>query len=438
MHTQKFLPSWSRFVLLAALLALPLSATAQSPSAVTGIRAWEENGRVHVSWQALPESEGVAYYRIFFATKSIIDNNGLYDDFDIADGTVSEHVLATIPQAPILFFSVLAVNDRGEESPYFAEEAKLERGEDNAQMTSAATSNPFDKLRINQTTNNPQPTGESLTLLSAEAVSSTGVLVTFSLPVTVDTEEAQTAFTILDGSGQTLVITRLVIIGNAVTLHTLPQDPMKVYQLHIQSIEGRQIDGLVAALEGGKASILFSGFSDNRTTVRETPLPGSTLPEAPRDARVLNLRAEATGNGRFVVTAAWEPDGDDGNIAQWRIAHTTDHGRTFSAQQNLPVAPRSVRIGDVPAGEFGLRVQAVSAQGVASPGTLSFIQLGTATVPAPIEQVTPISGVPLGAGQTHLPQSGMGLIGVIALLGAAGGTAWMRQRRAELRGIRAT
>ncbi len=421
MYTQKFFGVRSWFAIAAMLLALPFTVFANPPSVVTGIEASEQNGQVIVRWQKLPESERITFYRIFFASQSILGNNGQYDDFDFASGTETEHILSNVPKTTTLYVAVLAVNDRGEESAYFGEEATVTRTEDRGQGTGGT----FPEVRSPKSeVLNPQRTNEgTFTLISAEALSSTGVLVTFSLPITLTEEQAPTAFDIQDGSGRTLSIARLILSGSTAILHTLPQEPLRVYQVRAQSVQGQRSDGTTIPLEGGQASALFTGFGDV-----------SMVAISRSDIQNLRLRGEAMSDGQYVVEASWDVPGDGSTIAQSQVAQTVDHGRTFSIDQVLPSSARGVRIPGVPAGELGIRVRSLSTNGQLLPGSIAFIRLGGQQVMGPPTYQASLTQRPVhqtvkGKGKGMLPESGIGVISLLAFLGAAGGVAVMRRRK---------
>lgn len=423
MQKQNPLSIRARLTLAATLLALPLAAFS-APAAVTGVKAWEQDGRVHVSWDKLPDSDQIAYYRIFFSSKSILGNNGLYEDFDIADGSVSEHVFETAPATPTLFVSVLAVNDRGEESPSFVEEASVSRTVTNVVDVSAATpSEPAPTPPAPAVTEN-----ETFALLGADALSSTGVLLTFSASVTILDEHAASAFTIEDGSGTTLAVTRLTIEGSTVIVHTEPQASGTVYRVAAQNVQTARADGVVTPLDTNQSSVLFLGFKEETPPVTDTMSGEPSVTDAPAPAEpsrlTLELRAQGEATGLYTVEASWE--GGDG-AATYFVNQTTDHGMTFSSPQIVQSPAQGVRITGVPPGELGIRVQEVKADGTSGQTAMDFIRLGTASpLPAQIlPQPTPVAPTQSGP----LTQSGIGMMGALLLAGAATGLAVMRRRR---------
>ena len=422
----------TRILLAAVSLSLPLTALA-APSPVTGIKAERTGSQIHISWKKLPDSEKVAYYRIFFSTQSIIKNNGQYDDFDIAEGTAGEHTLGTAPATGTLFISVLAINDKSEESPVFAEEATvggavaapaaLSSAASSAQISSAAISSAAISS-ASPASAAPAVTSGTFSILSAEAITSTGVLVTFTAPVQINPADAALAFTITDASGAVLMVTRLAFSGSSVALSTLPQDGMKVYQLRTAQLQGVGSDGAALSLDPAQGVVLFAGFGGAASDIPPAQVPA----EAPEISSLI-LRAEPDESGGFAADVAWEIAGAKSDIMSFLISQTTDNGRTFGAPQELPATSQHVRIPGIPGGAFGIKVQTVAINGEVSAGVTQFIDLTSS------EEYQPFP--PLGATVTpqepmpepdHLTQSGMTPFALIAVVGAALGFAIVRRR----------
>src|SRR3989344_1316896 len=207
---------FSRILLTLVAASLPLNASAAVPESVRGIEAEMVDGVVSVQWDGVPNATS---YRIFYSHTSILDNDGLYDDFETVSGTTS-HVLQNITPSADLYISVLAVNGVGEESPYFVEEAHVALGDtfmqpqtSSAASSMAATTEPYGQNDVIV-----EDGMTFLRLLSAESISSTGVLLTFSHPVVVAPEQATLAFGILTSSGSPLALQRLVLQGTTVPI----------------------------------------------------------------------------------------------------------------------------------------------------------------------------------------------------------------------------
>ena len=421
----------TRILLTLVSLSLPLTAAA-APSAVTGITAERSGNQIQVSWQKLPESEAIAYYRIFFSGQSIVKNNGQYDDFDIAEGTAGTHTLTNAPVSGALYISVLAVNDKSEESPVFAEEATVSASpstlptppaQDLGPRTSDSGSTGSSIIPSPQSTV-PSPSG-TFSILSAQAISSTGVLVTFSAPVQITVENAAKAFGITDASGTVLVIDRLVLSGSTVTIVTAPQDGMKVYQLQAHDLQGTGDAGIALTLDTRQGTMLFAGFGGSERS-------GVELPPDPRSPEISNLilRGEAQEKGGFTAEAGWEVTGDAAGIDHFIISQTTDHGVTFGLPQALPATTQHIRIPGIPGGAFGIKVQAALLNGETTAGLTESIDLS----PVQTEPIRPLpaSGTPpetiTAPEPASLTQSGMTPFALIAIAGAAVGIAVIRRR----------
>jgi len=106
------------------VLLIPGIAVAAPPAGVTGISAALQNGTVVVNWDPVPD-ETIAYYRVYYGQQSILGSAGAYDDFEITPGSESTYVIEKPPPVEMLYIAVLAVNEDGEESEAFLEEASL-------------------------------------------------------------------------------------------------------------------------------------------------------------------------------------------------------------------------------------------------------------------------------------------------------------------------
>src|SRR3989344_7288869 len=237
MHIQNKI--FSVVQILATLFALlsPVAVRAEV-AGVTGVQAVAVDGDVRVKWNAPGGGDSIASYRVYYSQESILENGGVYDDFEETQGPTTEHVLLNMPEGD-LFVSVLAVNATGEESPFFLEEATVSvvssPASDPEEFPETEVSTPepalvedvppsfIDEPIIPETLIPIPPADDPFVIVQAVAVSATGVLVTFSLPVTLAPEDAPQAFTIKDGSGVILPLRRLVIAGNRVEIDTAPQ-----------------------------------------------------------------------------------------------------------------------------------------------------------------------------------------------------------------------
>jgi hypothetical protein len=385
MHTH--ITRAQRAIVLGISFCLPTLAWA-APGNVTGIEATEANGQIHIRWNAA--AGDVASYHVFYSHASILENEGLYDDFETVPGTLTEHTLeASVPSGDV-YVSVLAVDSSGEESDVFAEEARINRVETGAQDSG------------------------SLKLLSVQTLSSTGITLQFSHPPIVAREEAASAFTIRDASGALLPIVRLITIGKTVTLHTVPQDGSKIYQLRISgAVRGQGAGDTTISLDPAQGPMLFQGIAGGAAQVITTT--------ASDEIQDLALRAVPDDDGTYTVQATWRAVGP--NVAAIEIAQSTDGGETFGATQRLEASVNGISIKRALPGTFGIAVRLVLRDGTTAKGIFKSIDLpgatpsstpavtASVTEPAPAVTTTPTSTRP------SLPSSGMGLSVVIAMLG---------------------
>ncbi len=416
----------SRLSLAFVSLCLPLSVAAAAPGNVTGITASLQGGKVLVTWTPVSDPS-ISAYRVFYSHASILSNDGAYDDYDTVDGSVNSYTLANTPTSSTVFVSVLAMNSQGEESPYFAEEASVQLNSNGSVGTPVipASSTPTTSI----------PAGSPQQLLSVRTLSATGVELTFSQAVTIDPQMALQAFTIENGSGQTLTITRLTVEGMTVRLDTLPQQRGIAYVVIIGSgVSGTDpATGAQTTMDENQSPMLFSGDpsgTNGGSAVSSTAAAVSSVPAIPSGADVagFSLRAQSEGKNLYTIQASWQAP-QDSTLAGFRIQQTTDGGETFGNTRTLDQGTSGVTVPHVPAGSFGLRIQAVYIDGTVSNGVQKIVDLPkTDTTP-----VSPIGGSVVtkpGKPQSNLPQSGPGLLLVLTMTGAATGYAVMKRRNA--------
>ncbi len=254
-----------------AVAALPATVFAATPPNVTGLSARFSSGQVSMRWDATGDA-GVTQYRIYYGQRSILENGGVYDDFVTTVGAETEFILPQVPPYPQLYLSVLAVNDAGEESPSFVEEIRLDLTAIDAEGQKSQSSD--------NGLGSPSPsrrTRESSTLgiLNAQALSPTSVQLAFNLPVFIPQEQAINAFTVVDGAGKPLGLSRIVIEGSTVTLTTEPQLLGMEYGLRVNEVvQAEPIPGIHLPLDQNRNLISFAGFSG----AGAVPPPAAVLP----------------------------------------------------------------------------------------------------------------------------------------------------------------
>jgi len=377
--------------------AVPVLAMA-APQNVSNITAVNESGKVRVSWAQLNEPD-ITAYRIFYSHASILQNGGLYDDFESVDGTVNTHLLQSIPPVNELFVSVLAVNSKGEESPYFFEEARV-------MLNAGSTGNQTDELR----------------LLNADVISATGVVLHFSHPVTIPQDRAMEAISITNSSGTKLAMRRYVIEGNTVTVHTMPQERAAVYRITIgQVVTAQGSNGSTISLAADQAPVLFMGHpTGTMPIVGQQP---TTPVQQTADITQLRLSAQPDTATTYAVEATWQPP-TGVQLAGYSVAQTIDGGRTYSPSMTVAATASTIKIPGVPPGNYGIMIKAVYANGSQSRGVTQVINLPGSQAP-----VGNVSQPTNPGNSTALPNSGPVLWLAVAGLGAFTGAWNLRARR---------
>ncbi len=270
-----------RAALLLTALAWPLSVFSAAPGNVTGLSARYAGGQVSVHWE-VPES-GIATYRIYYGQKSILGNDGAYDDFETTSGKNTDLILSEVPPYPEIFLAVTAVNGDGQESASFIEEVRL--GLDTPDTNGQASKNSDQGGAGAPTPSRKQRESSTMGLLSATAQSPTLLQLTFSAFVRVPLEQAVNAFSVLDAAGDTLVLKRIVIAGSEVTLTTAKQEPGRKYVIRANEvIQGIPSPGASVAMDNERNMQTFTGFEGGEgvgTSVVE-PAMGINAPSGGR------------------------------------------------------------------------------------------------------------------------------------------------------------
>lgn len=438
------------FVEITATLFALLSPAAvhAAPGGVSGISASVVNGEVLVQWSAPISGDAVTGYRVYYSQESILENGGTYDDFEESAGTATQYSLKDLPAAPMIYVSVLAVNAAGQESNFFLEEAPVDLSSLNvpseeptvdpepqqsssiapppasssiapvasssvapvvqASSSAAPVQAPASAPSSQETPPLPLPTSEMFALVKAEAVSATGVLLTFSLPVILDSKQAAQAFAMKNSSGTQLSLRRLLIAGNRVEIHTEPQVRGAAYIVEVGSVvQGQSSDPAKGpvAMNAEQNKALFLGHASGI----EAPNASSKLP-VPLDVAGLRIASTPESNGRYTVTATWTSTNSPDLVSGYEIRQSQDNGRTFAAPQQAPADATTVRLQGVPSGEFGISVRVISPFNTVSNGVFTSVLLPGLTKP-----------------KTPLSNSGPGI--VIAMMGAGGLMGWRRMRR---------
>ncbi|OGJ55606.1 hypothetical protein A3D88_00530 [Candidatus Peribacteria bacterium RIFCSPHIGHO2_02_FULL_52_16] len=401
--------TFARILIVLAALSWPFSASAAAPAGVAGLFAEVQGREIHIRWNAPQEDEDIFVYRVYYSTQSILENGGAYEDFETTDGRVMEHILRDFPAAPSLFLSVLAVNSAGEESEFFLEEVEVEipAGSQTPVIEEETPQSEAEPITESPTETPAEPGMQdadvSFTLLAAQAISSTGVVLEFSLLVDLAPENAATAIRITDASGAELPLVRLQIQGSLIRIDTLPQMSGKVYGVEVTSaVRGKQTEGVFLNIDPNGTKALFTGFTTFGKPV--------VTPVIPNDVEALNLRATIVHN-RYTVQATWRRSGQPETVHSFELRHSVDGGKTYSAIQAVAGDATAVEFKGVAPGSFTFHVRAVSPTGHTSRGVVTAIELPALTQP-----------------NNGLPGSGMGVATALLLTGATMGIRKMRRR----------
>lgn len=399
----------------AAITALlPLAAFAQEVSNVTGIRAEQRGDTVVVSWNAA--NGDVRKYRIFYSHASILEQGGVFDDYEDVEGNATEHSLSSVPPVSTLYVSVLAVGPGGVESPFFVEEAVVELTPSKTTTVVPASATVADFP--------PSPTvamqSDTLQLLTAVSTSSTGVVLAFTHPLSIPEQYKDAAFIIKSGSGTPLQVVRYRLDGAYAVLDTTVQVPGRVYQVMVHgSIAGKTPDGDLVPQEQGTAPLLFTGL-----------LTDLSVPE------VQNLALAANGKN---VVATWTLP--SATIRELQVQQSTNGGRTYGVAVRMPKDAKGVTIPNVTAKQLTVLVRVVGGDGAVSRGVSQTVSIGGGSV-----QSSSAASKPMGASSSSarsapkptipgkkpgsLPSSGLGIVVVVALSGAATGMRFSRRKNA--------
>jgi len=115
---------------ISAILTMLIAAfpvLAEPPPYVTGLIAEVTNGEIYVGWSSQPDAD-VAYYRVFYSFESILENEGLFDDFEETSGPVNTYIIKDPPPVDNLFIAVIGVSPQGEDINMFVEEVTVSLG----------------------------------------------------------------------------------------------------------------------------------------------------------------------------------------------------------------------------------------------------------------------------------------------------------------------
>lgn len=444
----------STLLLMALLLffGAPLHVYAIAPGTVTGTQAQaQEDGTISVQWN--PAAGDIVAYRIYFSQKSILENDGYYDDVETAAGQATNYVLTGVPPSfTSVYVSVMAVNTQGEESPYFTEEVRVDRTAAQVPPPVPESSSSAMSVGMPASSSAASAVASTLHLLSAQALSATRVGLTFSAQPVIDAALAPSAFSIIDAQGIALPIEQLTIEGQNVSVQTMRQAAGVVYQMRLTEPligeGGLPLDpidrtafftGHSTGLTPEEAQARAPALQQQTASSQQSVPPGLNQQQTGGLPDVVNFRLDASPqtNQLFKITAQWEYDPATPEGAFIVVRQSRDGGRTFSTPEFLPGNLDGVEIPNVTPQYFGLAVYVADAEGHSSPGVLRSIFAWNTPEPVPAASVTPpasssvssLSAVtpPSTPKAKSLSQTGAGAMTGLAALGAFIG--WRKARK---------
>ena len=325
-----------------------------APPAVTGIAAVAQGNTVAVTWDAVT-SDPIAYYRVYYSAKSILDNDGLFDDFETTQADETSLSLSTPPNTSDMYVSVIGVSESGLESEYFMEEAHA---------TLDSTSTP--EVAAPTTTTQPTANASDLRLLKAEVTSPTTIVATFSTAVTVDPTKAPEGLSITTADGVALPIAKINIKEETITITTQSQTKGTVYSV---AFSEPFIGTLGQPLDTTDRQVFVTGHSDG-TAPTQTPTQNT---QSLSDMQEVSITSQMQPDGNFTVIAQWTPNTNPDLYGI--VVYQTRDGQTFGPPSLLPTEIRGVQLQNVTPGFFGLYIQAANAQGHVSPGVFTYVNL---------------------------------------------------------------
>ena len=393
------------FIFGAVVALIPVAIVAAAPGSVTGLQIdFRDDQTVSVSWEKL-DDPNIAYYRVYYSSQSIIQNQGMYDDFEQTEGPLGLYVFSGLVPDTDFYVAVLAVNDLGEESEFFAEEAYMHiPGGAPSIAPTIEEEPPVLQIPTEGTEPAPLPAEAGVPtlvpeigpfeLVSAFAVSPTEVLAIFSQSVTNEAFDAVApAFTISDADGNILPVLGLTVLDpTTVSIATEKQDSL-VYELlvneNVQSEFGFPISP-------DNLAILFVGAPEELPTLPEVPAEVPTEPEPepepveeppeidlsglPGDVKNLNMRAIRTPTGLYDIVAIWNLDNLPEGIVSYMVGQSFDRGKTFLGPEIVPMTFTELRVSGISSRHYGIMMQTVDGEGDISPGVFVTIDLGTMKV----------------------------------------------------------
>ncbi|MDA1208965.1 MAG: hypothetical protein O2904_02950 [bacterium] len=395
----------SKALLLLALI-VPSISFAQSVPAVTGIEARLIGDTVTVIWEPLPPTSSIAHYQVYFSSKSILANNGEYDDFEQSDGPVSNHTIRAALSSRVIYVSVLAVDTSGNVGTVFLEEdsvvlerdnelsISLEEGDFTVQQQEEPSTETFNLVGAGEKRTTPQEQeqavqntvpslevpqwqradlGGTLHLLLTEPLSPTEIQLTFSDFPYVDPAYAQQAFSVQDAAGVPLRLTGIIIDQETIIIGTVTQVRGKVYEVvlfePIQGLDGSPLDPehrrafFQGHLQGGERDAEVSVQAATSAAVL-TCTPEEMANPSP--IKNLQLASQPDFYGSFVIQARWELQNPCNSLTGYVVRQSRDNGKTFSDPTMVPLNVAGLDIPGAVPGHYTFGISVMNIYGSTS------------------------------------------------------------------------
>jgi len=365
-----------KIVCTLTFLALSGQVLAQSaPSAVTGVTASGVGGEISVEWDAI-SSDPIAYYRVYYSGESILDNDGLYDDFEVTEG--DETHLRFLPPLgmDMMYIAVIGVAKNGLESEFFTSEAIVDMNAVVAPPSSVPEApKPPQPENTAPVVDTPpvQNGGATARLLKGTVQTPEKILVEFSASMTVDSAKAPTSLKIEAPGGKKLQIKKITIEAKTITITTETQERGKVYNVQFsEPFESRAGQ----PLDKDDRSVLVTGHVNGKDPVVDplTPPVREVDPMAPPDLENISIVPELQANGAYTITLQWTIDNIPGDL-YGIVAYQTRDGQNFGQPNLLPIDISGVQLADVTPGFFGIYLQTVNTYGYVSTGIFQYVNL---------------------------------------------------------------
>jgi hypothetical protein len=410
-----------RFALVVGMLSWPLTALALVPPNVGGLAASVVNGQIAIHWEK-PEGENdIGQYRIYYGQKSILDNDGQYDDFLAVSGDRNELIVTDLPPYSELYMAVVAVSSSDEESDSFTQEVRLNLKETNFEgvVTDRESASPSRRQREQG----------MLGLETSKNSSMTEVTLSFSNDVQIAPDQASDAVSITDGNSQPLKIYKLVLLGNQVKVQTDPMTAGMTYAVRVNPV----VQGFVApnktlSLDPSRSIGSFTAEAVEAApspAPGETPRPSTDIGSTENEVHNFRTAVEPEGDtGRSTVVVGWDAP-SVGIVKHYKI--TPIVGQKLGETTDVGPDTTVVRFRKIPGGMFRVAIQTEFDDGhIVGPTTVTLTIPGEPPIQQPTVKPTKPAAQPGGHG---LATTGAGAGAIALVSGAIAGVKQYRRKK---------